>query len=102
MSDFTFFMFAVGAMILVMTVMVSNGKTDLVRDKRMPKPKDEKAYARDITKPMYITAAGPLLSGVISLFGGSGMVTNIAVAVLIVLVLVGMVGIVRVQKKYDK
>ena len=51
---------------------------------------------------MFVVSMALLLSGIIGLFGDSDAIATLAVAVLFIGLLIGITGIILVQKKYNK
>ena len=87
------------AIIMFITSVIYNGKTDLIHDYHQTKVSDKTAYGKDFGKAMAGITAALALSGVVALLGETYM--WIAVAVLFVGLLIGIIAIVRVQKKHN-
>ena len=98
---YSIIMFLVGLLFAGISIAIYKGKTDLIHDYHQNKVEDKAAYGKDFGKAMFVVSAGMLLSGTISLFGDSGAIAKISLAVLFVGIIVGTVCIVIVQKKYN-
>ena len=83
----------------VLAVLIYRGKTNLIHDYHQTKVSDKAAYGKDFGKAMAVITAALALSGVVALLGEA--YTWIAVAVLFVGLLIGIIAIVRVQKKHN-
>ena len=94
-------MFLVGILFAVIGIAIYKGKTELIHDYHQEKVTDKAAYGKDFGKAMLVVSAGMLLSGTISLFGDSEAVAKVSLAVLFIGIIVGIVCIVIVQKKYN-
>ena len=82
-------------------IAIYRGKTNLIHDYHQTKVTDKTAYGKAFGKAMLVVSAAPFLSGVVSLLGDSETIAMIAVAVLLIGLLMGIVGIILVQKKYN-
>lgn len=98
---YSIIMFLVGLLFAVISIAIYKGKTDLIHDYHQAKVEDKAAYGKDFGKAMFVVALGMILSGIISLFGDSEAVAKISVAVLFVGIIIGIVCIIVVQKKYN-
>ena len=88
------------AMILMgMGIAIYRGKTDLIHDYHQTKVADKAAYGKAFGKAMFVIATALLLSGIIGLFD---TLIILADAVLIIGLVIGIVCIVAVQRKYNK
>lgn len=83
----------------VMAVLIYKGKTELIHDYHQTKVTDKAAYGKAFGKALGVVAGTMALSGAVALLGQHWM--GIAVAVLLIGLLIGIVAIVRVQKKYN-
>ena len=92
-------MFITSVIFGILTAQIYNGKTDLIHDYHQTKVSDKAAYGKDFGKAMAVITAALALSGVVALLGEA--YTWIAVAVLFVGLLIGIIAIVRVQKKHN-
>ena len=99
MMAYAIIMFITSVIFGILAVQIYNGKTDLIHDYHQTKVSDKAAYGKDFGKAMGGIAATLALSGVVALHGEA--YTRIAVAVLSVGLLVGIIAIVRVQKKHN-
>ena len=98
---YSIIMFLVGALFLGLSIMIYRGKTDLIHDYHRTKVRDNAAYGKAFGKAMLVISAALLLSGIISLLGASEIISMIAVAELFLGLIIGIVLIVIVQKKYN-
>lgn len=83
----------------VVAVRIYKGDTNLIHDYHQEKVTDKLAYGKAFGKAMGILAGAMALSGLVSLLGENAM--QIAVAVLAIGLVIGIIAIVRVQKKYN-
>ncbi|MBR3868016.1 MAG: DUF3784 domain-containing protein [Clostridia bacterium] len=91
-------MFLVAALFTVLGIAIYNGKTDLIHDYHQTKVTDKSAYGKAFGKAMLVIAAVMLLSGIIGLFEN---LLILAVAILMIGLVIGIVCIVAVQRKYN-
>ena len=101
MLMYSIIMFSVGLLFAGMGIAIYKGRTDLIHDYHQTKVADRVGYGKAFGKAMLVVAAAPLLSGIVSLFGNSDTVAMIAVAVLSVGLIIGIVCMVVVQKKFN-
>ncbi len=99
MIVYAIIMFVVAVIFGLAAVLIYKGKTNLIHDYHQTKVTDKAGYGKAFGKAMAVIAAAMALSGAIAVFGESAMWG--AVVVLIVGLIVGIVTIVRVQKKYN-
>ena len=99
---YSIIMFLTAIPMIIISVAIYRGKTDLIHDYHQTKVTDKTAYGKAFGKAMFAVSMALLLSGMISLFGDSERIAKIAVAVLFVGLIIGIVWIVVVQKKYNK
>ena len=86
----------------IISIAIYKGNTNLIHDYHQKKVTDRAAYGKAFGKAMFVIALALLLSGIVGLFGSSDAVAMIAVAILLLGLLIGVAGIVAVQKKYNK
>ena len=84
------------------SVAIYRGRTDLIHDYHREKVTDQLAYGKAFGKAMFVICISLLLSGIVGLFGDSDTVATASLAVLFVGLLIGIVSIIAVQKKYNK
>ena len=96
---YTVIMIPVAILLTVMAVLIHRGKTELIHDYHRQRVTDKTAYGKAFGKAMGVIPVGMLLSGILALFGESLMWT--AMAVLFGGIVVGVVGMILVQKKYN-
>jgi uncharacterized membrane-anchored protein len=95
-------MFLAAVPMLKISIEIYKGKTDLIHDYHQKKVTDKSAYGKAFGKAMLVVSASLLLSGIISLFAVSELISMIAVAALFVGLFIGIALIVAVQIKYNK
>ena len=95
-------MLLVAIPIIILSIAIYRGKTDLIHDYHQTKVTDKAAYGKAFGKAMLVVSATLLLSGIIGLFGDSIAIAIISVAVLFIGLCIGIACIVAVQKKYNK
>ena len=98
---YSIIMFSVAIPFIWISLSIYKGKTELIHDYHQSKVEDKIAYGKDFGKAMFAVSAGMLLSGMISLFGDSEAIAKISLAVLFVGIIIGIVCIIIVQKKYN-
>ena len=95
-------MFLAAIPMMIVSIAIYRGKTDLIHDYHQTKVTEKAAYGKAFGKAMLVISTALLLSGTISLFGDSEAIAMIAAAVLLIGLFIGIVWIVAVQKKYNK
>ncbi len=99
MLVYSVIMFLSGALFAGISIAIYRGKTDLIHDYHQTKVTDQAAYGKAFGKALFVITSALLLSGIIALSDHAAMP---AVAVLIVGLMIGVVCIVAVQRKYNK
>ena len=102
MLAYSILMFAVVVLLFVFGVLIHRGNTKLIHDYHQTRVTDKQAYGKAFGKALIVFGAAPLASGIVALFGTSGKIAAISVAVLIVGIAIGFSLILKVQKKYNK
>ena len=100
MIVYSVIMFAAAALFAVFAILITKGNTSLINCYRGERVKDKPSYCKKIGQSLFIMALAMLVSGIISLFNAAETVILIALCVLIAGVLVGIVRLFHVQKKY--
>ena len=100
MIVYTVIMFGCTALFTVFAIMIIRGNASLINCYREERVKDKPTYCKKIGQSLFIMAAAMLTSGIISMLSDTKTVILIALGVLIAGVLVGIVRLFRVQKKY--
>ena len=95
-------MFLVAVPMIIISILIYQGKTNLIHDYHQTKVTDKAAYGKAFGKAMLVVSAALLMSGIISLFGDAEAIAMIAVAVLFIGLFIGIACIVAVQIKYNK
>lgn len=93
-------MFGGAALFAVFAILITKGNASLINCYREDRVKDKATYCKKFGQSLFIMAATMLISGVISLCSDTETVILIALGVLIAGVLVGIVRLFHVQKKY--
>ena len=99
---YSIILFLAAVPMLIISIAIYKGKTNLIHDYHQTKVTDKAAYGRAFGKAMLVASLALLLSGIVGLFGDSEPVAMIAVAVLFVGLSIGIACIVAVQMKYNK
>ena len=99
MIAYAMIMFGVGALFTILSVQIYKGKTDLIHDYHQTKVTDKVGYGRAFGKALGVLPGAMSLSGAIALLGETAVWW--AIGVLTAGLLVGILAILRVQKKYN-
>ena len=99
MIPYAMIMIVTAAVFGVLAVLIYKGKTDLIHDYHQKKVTDKAGYGKAFGKAMGVIAAAMAFSGIVALFGET--VAWLATAVLLAGLAVGIILIIRVQKKYN-
>ena len=99
---YSFILFFAAVPMIIISISIYKGNTNLIHDYHQTNVTDKAAYGKAFGKAMFVVSAALLLSGIIGLFGDTEIVATIALAVLFVGLFIGIAGIVAVQKKYNK
>ena len=100
MTVYSVIMFVTALLLGVFAVAIHNGNTNLIHSYHQTKVKDKQAYGKAFGRAFFVTAAAPLASGAIALFGETAAMT--AVIVLVSGLVIGIALICIVQMKYNK
>lgn len=92
-------MFATAVIFGVVAEQIYKGKTDFIHDYHQTNVTDRDGYGRAFGKAMGVIAGAMVLSGLIALFGESAIWG--AIGILAVGLIVGIIAIIRVQKKFN-
>ena len=84
---------------MLLGIRIHSGKTELIHDYHQKKVKDKAAYGKAFGKAMFLLAASLGASGIVALFGEAMM--WLSMTVLVIGLVVSLVLIVLVQKKYN-
>ena len=99
MIVYAIIMFATALLFGVLAALIYKGKTELIHNYHQTNVTDKAGYGKSFGKAMAVLAVTMALSGAVALLGQSTMWG--AVAVLIIGLIVGIMAIVRIQKKYN-
>lgn len=102
MLTYSVMMFLTTALIILLSIAIYKGKTNLIYSYHQTKVTDKSAYGKAFGKALLGVAMAPLFSGIVGLLGDSEVIAIIAVAVLVIGIGIGIGFIVGVQKKYNK
>ena len=102
MLIYSIIMFLAAVLLIILSIAIYNGKTDLIHSYHQTKVVDRIAYGKAFGKALFVLAAAPLVSGIIGLLGDSDMISLIAVAILIIGLGIGIGCIIAVQNKHNK
>ena len=92
-------LFLTAAIFMAVSISIYKGNTKLIHDYHQTKVTDPASYGKAFGKALSVIAAALLLSGIIGLGDNSAV---LAVAVLMIGLMIGMVCIIAVQRKYNK
>lgn len=98
---YSIIMFVTGILFGGISIAIYRGKTNLIHDYHQTQVTDKTAYGRAFGKSMLIISLSLFCSGIVALFGNSQTISMIAITVLFVGMLIGIVCIIIVQKKYN-
>ena len=103
MIVYSIMLFLIAILIFAMGVLVYRGNTRLIHDYHQTKIKEseQQEYGRAFAKGMFSACVTFLISGIIALFGKRGSVTAISCLVLAAGLIVSLVILIKVQKKYN-
>lgn len=96
MIAYAIIVFLIAVLFGVFAVLIYKGKTELIHDYHQTKVTDKAAYGKAFGKAMAVIAVAMLLSAVVAFFA-----MWCAVVILFAGLIVGIMAIVRVQKKYN-
>ena len=99
---YSIILFLAAVPMIIISIAIYRGKTELIHDYHQTKVTDKAAYGKAFGRAMFVVSTALLLSGIISLFGTSEVMAMIAVAVLFIGLFIGISWIVAVQIKYNK
>ena len=99
---YSIIMFLVGGLFIGLSIAIYKGKTDLIHDYHQAKVTDRVGYGKAFGKALSVMAAALLLRGIVGLLGDSEAYAKLAVAVLMIGIVIGVICIVAVQRKYNK
>ncbi|MGN1340274.1 MAG: DUF3784 domain-containing protein [Oscillospiraceae bacterium] len=102
MLAYSVIMFIAAVLLILLSIAIYRGKTNLIHSYHQTKVADKSAYGKAFGKALSVVAMAPLLSGIIGLFGDSYYIATIAAVVLIIGIIIGIGFIIVVQKKYNK
>ena len=98
---YSLILFFVAVPMIIISILIYNGNTNLIHDYHQTKVTDKEAYGKAFGKAMFVVSASLFLSGIIGLFGNTEIMATIALAVLFVGLFIGIAWIIAVQKKYN-
>lgn len=98
---YSILMFAISILLIVISVMIYRGKTDLIHSYHQDRVKDKASYGKAFGKALFAVALAPFVSGVIGLIASSNLLKITAALVLIFGFVLGFCCILAVQRKYN-
>lgn len=101
MVVFSIISFFVAVLFGALALSIYRGNVGLIHDYHYKKVTDLEGYAKAFGKALSPISIGSFLSGVISLFGESDPIAMTAVACLMAGIVIGLVLIIIVQKRYN-
>ena len=99
---YSIIMFVAAVSMAGVSVAIYRGKTDLIHDYHQNRVTDKAAYGKAFGKAMLVISIALLLSGVIGLLDDSEIMAMLALVVLFLGLMIGIICIIIVQKKYNK
>ena len=87
---------------IIISIAIYQGKTNLIHDYHQTKVADKAAYGKAFGKAMFVVSTALLISGIISLSGDSEVIAMIAISALFIGLFIGIAWIIAVQIKYNK
>ena len=99
---YSIIMFLTAVPMIILSIVIYQGKTDLIHDYHQTKVTDKAAYGKAFGRAMFVVSMALFFSGIIGLFGASEAMAMIAVAVLFIGLFIGIAWIIAVQRKYNK
>ena len=101
MLGYSIIILAVSVLFTVLSVMIYRGNTSLIHSYHQEKVTDQKAYGRAFGKALSPIAIGAFVSGVIPIFDGSEAAATASLVALVAGIVLALVLIIMVQKKYN-
>ncbi len=98
---YSILMFAVFVLFTAVSILIYRGKTGLIHSCHQTRVKDKAAYGKAFGKALFVVALAPFISGIIGLSGDTGLHVISAVLVLLAGLVLGLICIICVQKKYN-
>ena len=103
MIVYSIIMFAAAVLFLAFGIATYKGNTKLIHDYHRTNVKESERpeYGRAFAKGMFAICATLFVSGIIALFGEEGFIVATSLSVLTVGLIVSVIILVKVQKKYN-
>ena len=101
MIVYSIIMFLTAILFGGISIAIYRGKTGLIHDYHQTKVVNKSDYGKAFGKALFVISVSLLLSGITGLFGDKDITALISVAVLIIGLIIGIVCIIAVQKKYN-
>ena len=103
MIAYSVLMFVIAVFFLIMGIAIYKGNTKLIHDYHQTHVKESqrREYGRAFAKGMYAISATLLICGIIGLFGENGAVIAASLGVMFAGLVISIIIIARVQKKYN-
>ncbi|MEG0751701.1 MAG: DUF3784 domain-containing protein [Oscillospiraceae bacterium] len=97
MIIYSIIMFAMALLMIVVGILVYRGKTELIHDYHQTKVTDKKAYGKAMGKALAGISVPLVTTGIVAFFTASVLPT----LVLIVGIIISLISLILVQKKYN-
>lgn len=94
---YSIIMFAVAALLIVLSILIYRGRTELIHDYHRTNVTDDKAYGRAMGKALSVLALPLIAAGIAALFTESLLPT----AILLIGFAVAFIPLLVAQKKYN-
>ena len=91
---YSIIMFLASVPMFIVSILIYQGKTDLIHDYHQTKVTDKVAYGKAFGKAMLVVSMSLLMSGIVSLFGDTKIVATISLTVLFVGLGIGIASII--------
>ncbi len=103
MIAYSIFMSVIAVFFLIVGIAIFKGNTKLIHDYHQThvKESERREYGRAFAKGMYAISATLIISSIVALFGKEGPVVAASMIVLFAGLVVSIVILVKVQKKYN-
>ena len=101
MLGYSIIILAVSALFATLSVLIYRGNTNLIHSYHQERVTDQKGYGKAFGKALSPIAIGTFVSGAIPLFDGSEAAATVSLVALTAGIVLALVFIVAVQKKYN-
>ncbi len=101
MLGYSIIMFLTAVLFAALSVLIYRGKTNLIHSYHQERVTDQKGYGKAFGKALAPIAIGAFVSGAIPIFDGSEAAATVSLVALTAGIVLALVLIVAVQKKYN-